>query len=138
MPSENSDSPTKHCSNCFSNSTAQEGNSADHHRLRSEFCHPCCSKRARLDLLQRHFTPADLAFIKGKIVTPVVGAPWLKPYYGCQQTKRARVGNIIIRIRGNWRYPKRVVVYQADWAPIDNPTHFQNYVPSFNQTFEAI
>ena len=138
MPSENSDSPTKHCSNCFSNSKSQEGNSANHVRLSNEFCHPCRNKNARLAILKKHFTQADLAFVKGKIVEPVVGAQWLKPFYGCQQTKQVRVGNVIIRIRGNWRYPKRIVVYQADWAPITNTTHFQNYISSFNENFEVI
>jgi hypothetical protein len=92
----------------------------------------------RLAILKQNFTQKDLAFVRGKIILPLVGAPWLRPFKGCKQTKRAIVGDIIIRIRANRLNldKDRQYTFHADWAPINAPHNFRDYVNYFNEKFE--
>lgn len=93
-------------------------------------------REQKLAILKTHFTQQDLEFVKGKIVQPLVGAPWVKPFKGCTQTKRVIVGNIILRIRAI-RRNRTQILYHADWAPIEDPNNFDNYVRSFDEHFKA-
>ena len=91
----------------------------------------------RLQVLQQHFTRRDLEFVRGKIVLPLVGAPWLRPFGGCQQTKRVTVGDIIIRIRAVKKFHNQFY-FSAEFAPIDGTRRFCEYVYAFDEHFQAI
>lgn len=49
------------------------------------------SRSERLQVLREHFTQADLEIVTGKVVRPLVGAPWLKPF-GVQTNKKSYSG----------------------------------------------
>jgi len=94
----------------------------------------------RLEFLQKIFTPEDLKFVKGKTIHPLVGAPWLKPHYGCKQTKTKRFGQYLIRIRASLIYhgPDEpfAFFFTAAWARVEDPKHFMDFCGMFDEKFK--
>ena len=91
-------------------------------------------KQYKLDILKANFTQKDLEFVRGKIVRPVVGAPWIKTTKGCAQTKTATVeGVYTIRIRAIRTQPSRSlydppkVHYLAEWALVSAPREYRHF-----------
>jgi len=92
----------------------------------------------RLAIVKKHFTQADLEFVEGKIVTPLVGAPWLRTFDGCKQRKRVVVGDYVLRLRAYHPHPIKYnrTEWEVQWAPIEDTTHFISFLPKFDKNFK--